>query len=566
VFVTATRFKAIDTLSAVLISALLALPLNVYADAAVAVSDQYGTQSAKWALTHGGNAVDAAVATAFTLAVTFPEAGNLGGGGFATVWFKGQAYFLDYREAAPAKASRNMYLDSHGNVIEDLSTTGALAAGVPGTVRGLWELHHRFGQLPWKDVLRPAIEYAENGFTVPPTLADAVAETIKDLHGKTNFAQYYQGMHAQEVFKQPLLAQVLKRIQAEGPKGFYEGRTAEDFIAAIRSQNGIINFADLKHYQAHWREPLIQPWLDYQIVTAPPPSSGGVALLSLLGMKQRLSTEFANVALNSADYVHLTAEMEKRIFADRGEIFGDPDFVSMPIKALLDPNYLDQRVVGISKDHLTPTGSVKPGFSHHHNTTHFSIVDHDGNAVSNTYTLNDEFGARTVAGKTGVLLNNEMDDFSIKAGVPNIYGVIGGDANAIAPHKRPLSSMTPTIVLKDGHPVMVIGTPGGSRIFTSVYQVIVNWHDYHLPLYDAVSQPRFHHQLLPDNLIFEEPYMSLNSATKDQLMTRGYHFENQGWNGDIQALAIDHDHWVAVSDPRGRGVSAVINERTDTSH
>lgn len=533
---------------------------HAFAEAAVAAPDEYGAETARFILSHGGNAVDAAVATAFTLAVTFPEAGNLGGGGFATVWFKGQAYFVDYREVAPLRAYRDMYLNKNGDVIDGLSTTGALASGVPGTVMGLWELHHKFGQLSWQADLAPALRYASEGFMVSASLAAAANETTEDLRGKTNFADFYGKMKPNRPFKQPLLADVLKRIQAKGPQDFYHGVTAKLLIKDIQQQGGIISLQDLAQYRVHWRKPLIGQFYDYQVITAPPPSSGGIALLTLLGMKQRLHETFAGLTLNSPDYVHLIAEIEKRVFADRGEVLGDPDFYQVPVAQLLDSHYMDNRVKGISLARITPTEQVKPGVSMHHNTTHFSIVDHDGNAVANTYTLNDEFGARTVSSHTGILLNNEMDDFSVKAGVPNIYGVIGGEANAIAPKKHPLSSMTPSILLKGNKPALVIGTPGGSRIFTSVFQVITNWHDFGMPLRDSVNAIRFHHQLLPSNLIYEEPYGELNSATKNALIQRGYYFENQGWNGDIEAIALEHGHWSAVSDPRGRGVALRIDE------
>jgi len=545
-------------LLAIMVVCVIGKPSTAKGEAAVAAPDPYGAKTAEYILKKGGNAVDAAVATAFTLAVTFPEAGNLGGGGFATVWFNHQGYFVDYRESAPLKASRDMYLNSHGEVQDGLSTTGALAAGIPGTVKGLWELHQLFGVLPWAQVLEPAINYAKNGFVVSNDLGEAGQANATELKDATNFASTFGKMQAGKRFRQPALAAVLTRISRHGQRGFYEGMTAHQLVHDVQKMGGIWTDEDLRQYQVHWREPLIGTWSGYQIVTAPPPSSGGIALLSLLGMKERLGSSFTGLKLNGPEYVHLIAEIEKRVFADRGEVLGDPDFYAVPVLALLDPKYLDQRASEISKDKLTPTLDVKPGISVHHNTTHFSIVDHQGNAVSNTYTLNDEFGARVVSQHTGILLNNEMDDFSAKPGVPNIYGVIGGEANAIAPKKRPLSSMTPTIILKDSKVNMVIGTPGGSRIFTSVFQVITDWYDYHLSLQDAVAAVRFHHQLLPENLIFEEPFGGLDEATKNALRARGYQFENQGWNGDIQAIALQHDHWVAVSDPRGRGQSIVI--------
>ena len=532
--------------------------------AAVAAPDRYAADAAARVLAAGGNAVDAAIAVAFTLAVTYPEAGNIGGGGFATVWIDGKAYFLDYRERAPGAATPGMYLDAAGNVVPGASTIGAGAAGVPGTVAGLWELHRRFGRLPWRANLAPAIRYAHEGFRASPMLVAERDNRARELKGRTNFLKYFGELAADATFRQPELERTLKGIAANGATGFYAGHTAELLVAEMARGHGHISAKDLASYKPLWRAPLEGDWAGYHVITAPVPSSGGIALLSLLAMKHDLAPRFADVPLNSAQYVHLLAEMEKRVFADRAAYLGDPDSSATPVARLLDPAYLARRAREVSATTPTPTAAVQPGLGagsgapEHHNTTHFSIVDRAGNAVSNTYTLNDDFGCGEVVTGAGFLLNNEMDDFSAKPGVPNIFGVVGGDANAIAPGKRPLSTMTPTILTEHGRVALVIGTPGGSRIATWVFQVITNWHDFHMPLAAAVAAPRIHHQLLPPNTLFEEPYATLDPAVRAALGQRGYAFVNQGWNGDIEAIAIARTSTVAVSDPRGRGTALVL--------
>ncbi len=541
---------------------LVALSLTeadlTFADAAVAVPDRFAADTAGQIFKQGGNAVDAAVAIAFTLSVTYPEAGNLGGGGFSTVYFGGTAYFLDYRERAPQAAGVSMYLDATGEVVPDLSTIGAKAAGVPGTVAGLWALHHRFGRLSWRADLAPAIRYAENGFSVRADLAESANEFSDTLHGRTNFAHYFGGLQAGHRLRQPELAHALRRIALQGRDGFYQGRTAQLITTDMQRHGGLITLMDLKNYQAVWRDPIVVNWAGFKVITAPPPSSGGIGLVALLKMKEMLAPAFSGVLFNSAQYVHLLAEIEKRVFADRAEYLGDPDYVPVPVAELIDDSYLQKRAHDVRVSGISPLSSVGPGLVPHHNTTHFSVIDAMGNAVSNTYTLNDEFGSGEVVAGAGFLLNNEMDDFSIKPGTPNLYGVVGGDANAIAPGKRPLSSMTPTILTRDGKVALVIGTPGGSRIFTSVFQVITNWHDFSMPLNEAVAVTRVHHQLLPDNLIYEEPYRFLDQATRDELVVRGYQLENQHWNGNIQAIAVSGKQVVAVADPRGGGVGRVF--------
>ena len=526
---------------------------------AVAAPDRYGAETGAEILGAGGNAADAAVAIAFTLAVTYPEAGNLGGGGFATVLFGGKADFLDYRERAPASADASMYLDAAGEAIPDASTVGAGAAGVPGTVAGLWELHRRFGRLTWQADLAPAIRYAQRGFHVDRMLIETRDRRRAELRGRTNFLMYFGALAHDDTLRQPELAETLKRIAAEGRRGFYGGRTAELLVAEMARSHGHIAAADLEAYRAVWRKPLEGEWAGYHVITAPLPSSGGIVLLSMLAMKADLAPAFAGVPLNSAQYVHLVAEIEKRVFADRASYLGDPDFTEAPVAQLLEPVYLARRAAEVNTERPTPTADVKPGLAQHHDTTHFSVIDRFGNAVSNTYTLNDDFGSGQLVTGAGFLLNNEMDDFSVKPGVPNIYGVVGGDANAIAPGKRPLSTMTPTILTQHGRVAVVIGTEGGPSIATQLFQVLTNWHDFHMSLASAVAAPRVHHQLLPADTLTEEPYATLEPTVRTALMARGYRFVNRGWNGDVQAIVVAGRQEVAVSDPRGRGVARVLS-------
>lgn len=525
---------------------------------AVASPDQYGATVAQQILQQGGNAVDAAIATAFTLAVTYPEAGNIGGGGFMLIWFDNKPYFLDYRETAPAAAHSDMYLNDDQEVIANLSVIGHKASGIPGTVMGLWQAHQRFGNLPWQVLVAPAIEYAKNGFIVAENQYQYRADILQQLEGKTNFAQYFGAMQANQNFIQSELAATLQRIAEQGPDDFYKGETARLLLAEMQRGGGLISAADLAGYRAGWREPLVFNWRNMQLISAPPPSSGGIALAQLLGLKQRLSKEFANVRHNSSQYVHLLAELEKRVYADRAEYLGDPDFTSVPQQRLLSDEYLDKRAADINAKEISATEKVMPGLEGYH-TTHFSILDKHGNAVSNTYTLNLDFGSGVVVTGAGFLLNNEMDDFSAKSGVPNAFGVIGGDANAIAPGKRMLSSMSPSMLVEKDNVHLVVGTPGGSTIITSVFQVITNLFDFNMPLSQAVAAARFHHQLLPKDQITMEPYAELSSDVQQQLKNKGYQLDTQSWNlGDVQAIRVTGEQVEAVSDPRARGVAKVI--------
>lgn len=537
----------------------LAEPNKTQLAGAVASPDQYGAIVAENILRSGGNAIDAAVATAFTLAVTYPEAGNIGGGGFMTIWFEGKPYYLDYRETAPVAAHRDMYLDKDKQVIDNLSLIGAKASGVPGTVMGLWQAHQRFGSLPWAELVKPAIAYAQSGFIVAENQYQYRADVLEQFAGKTNFADYFSKMRANENFVQTELAATLSRIAKHGPTDFYQGETAKLLAAQIKRDNGLITLQDLAAYKAEWREPVVTDWQGFQLITPAPPSSGGIALSQLLGLKQRRDADFKDVPLNSTQYVHLIAEIEKRVFADRADYLGDPDFTTVPQSQLLDAAYLDKRASEINSKAISVTADVKPGLEGYH-TTHFSILDKHGNAVSNTYTLNLDFGSGVVVTGAGFLLNNEMDDFSAKAGVPNAFGVVGSSANAIEPGKRMLSSMAPSLLVKDNKVELVIGTPGGSTIFTSIFQVINNVYDYKMSLTDAVAAPRFHHQLLPKDQITMEPYAQLTTEVQQALTAKGYNIKTQSWNlGDIQAIKITEGKVEAAADPRSRGVAKVFS-------
>jgi len=525
---------------------------------AVAAPDQYGAQVAADILKKGGNAVDAAVATAFTLAVTYPEAGNIGGGGFMTLFVDGKPYFLDYREVAPKAATRNMYLDDKGEVIENLSLVGVRAAGVPGTVMGLWEAHQKFGKLPWSELLTPAIGYAKNGFKV----AEKQYQYRNDAQGMfktaTNFNDYFGNMKVGELFKQPEMAQTLERIADKGVSEFYQGKTADLLVTQMQADKGLITKEDLKDYKAVWREPMALSWRGNVVYTAPPPSSGGVALAQLLGIKEDRAADFKGVAHNSAQYIHLLAEIEKRVFADRADYLGDPAFTKVPVDQLVAKDYLAKRAAQVNPKAISETDKVKPGLEPHQ-TTHFSIVDKQGNAVSNTYTLNLDYGSGVVVKGAGFLLNDEMDDFSAKPGAANAFGVVGGDANAIEPGKRMLSSMSPSLMTRDGKVELVIGTPGGSRIFTSIFQVMNNLYDYGMSLEKAVAAQRVHHQLLPKDTIYFDSYAPLTGPVADELKKMGYVLEDQGWEmGDIQAIRVNGAQLETASDPRGRGVGMIV--------
>ena len=535
--------------------------------AAIAVSDTYGAEASHNILNAGGNAVDAAVAAGFTLAVTFIDAGNIGGGGFMTIKMGNEIAFLDYRETAPLTAHKDMYLNEQGDVIDNITLIGGQAAGVPGTVAGFWKAHKRYGKLPWKDVMQPAIDLAANGFIPAPILVNSIHNMKNRFDGKTNFNEYFNHIASGEVFKQPELAKTLGRIAEFGADDFYRGKTAALIVEEMKRSNGLISAEDLDQYSAVWREPLRANWRDYEIISAPPPSSGGFAIVQLLKMKDYLAEHFANIDHNSAQYIHLIAEMEKRVFADRAEYLGDPDFFDIDINALINDNYVSKRAAEVNPKTISSLKSINPGLESP-NTTHYSIVDQWGNAVSNTYTINWDYGSGVVVGGAGFLLNNEMDDFSAKPGVPNIFGVVGNEANEIQPGKRMLSSMSPTIVLKDGEVEMVVGTPGGSTIFTTVFQVIINILDFNMTPLEAIGATRFHHQLVPADLITYSGFSigrPLSDRVINDLAEKGYRTQPHSFEyGDVQIIVKDGNSWIAASDPRDRGQSRVFETTPKT--
>ncbi len=528
------------------------------AQSAVAMPDMFSAQVSEDIFRAGGNAIDAAVAAGFALAVTYPEAGNIGGGGFMLIHMDGENAFLDYRETAPLAAHRDMFLDEHGDVVEKSSLIGIKAAGVPGTVAGLWSAHQRFGSLPWEDLVAPAIELAANGFLVAKDLADKQRRHSADYDGASNFEEYFGAMTEGITFKQPELAETLRRIADSGAEDFYTGKTAQLTVAYMERADGLITADDLARYMAVWRKPINASWRDYQVLSAPPPSSGGFTVVQLLKMKDFADHLFQGIEPNSPQYIHLVAEIEKRVFADRAEYLGDPDYVDVPIAELLDEDYIASRAKEIDPKFISPVDGIPPGLEAH-NTTHYSIVDRWGNAVSNTTTINDWFGNGVVVEGAGYLLNGEMDDFSVKPGVANYYGVVGNTANEIQPGKRMLSSMSPTILLKNGNVAMVLGTPGGSTIFTSVFQVIVNILDFGMLPEDAVAATRFHHQLLPPDLVTYSPKVPLPRETISALGDRGYRVEPHFFSfGDLQVILRDGDDFQAASDPRNRGESRLL--------
>ncbi len=532
--------------------------------AAYAMPDRYAAATVEQILRDGGNAVDAAIAAAFVLAVTFPEAGNIGGGGFLLARMDGEPYFLDYREKAPLSAHRDMYLDDQGEVVPKLSLVGIRAAGVPGTVAGMWEAHQKFATMGWAELIAPAIEVAKQGFEVHPQKAAEVRDILPWFGDAVNFAEHFGAMQTPGLFQQPELAATLERIAELGPDDFYQGETARLLVAQSERDNGIITMQDLADYEAVWRAPLLAQWRDYEVITAPPPSSGGFAVIQLLKMKEYLDAQFSGLDHNSAQYVHLIAEMEKRVFADRAEYFGDPDFVDVPIEELISSDYIAARAAEVQANSISQIDDAKPGLDSP-STTHFSIIDHWGNAVSNTYTINWGYGSGVVVEGAGFILNNEMDDFSTKPGVANAYGVVGGTANEIQGAKRMLSSMSPTLLLKDDEVSMVVGTPGGSTIFTSVFQAIVNVIDNGMSAREAVGASRFHHQLLPPDLITTSISIPLPEKTKEALQAKGYRVEPHGWEfGDVQLIEQSLGETNAASDPRGIGQSGVIYPNQDT--
>ncbi|MDD2820237.1 MAG: gamma-glutamyltransferase [Flavobacterium sp.] len=471
----------------------------------------------------GGNAFDAMVATELALAVAYPYAGNLGGGGFM-VYRKanGEIGSLDYREKAPLAATKDMFLDDKGNVIKGKSTESPLAIGVPGTIAGVFAVHEKLGSLPIEEILKPVIELAERGVIVTKKQEDRLAayrdKIIKVNGDKTLFATAFK---ENDVIQYPALANTLKRISKNGRDEFYKGETAKILVKYLQEKGAIITLEDLAKYQAKWRLPLTFGYKDLKIISMPPPSSGGICLAEIF--KMIAPFDLAKMGHNSTEAIQVIVEAERRAYADRSYYLGDPDFVKIPLKALMDDDYLKQRMSNFSFEKATLSSDIKEGkvtYNESTETTHYSIVDQFGNAVSSTTTLNDGYGSKYYCDELGFFLNNEMDDFSAKPGEPNMFGLVGNEANSIAPQKRMLSSMTPTIVEKKGKLFMVVGSPGGSTIITSVLQTILNVYEYRLSMQEAVNAPRFHHQWLPDLITFEPN--TFDTKTFETLKSKGY--------------------------------------------
>jgi gamma-glutamyltranspeptidase/glutathione hydrolase len=524
---------------------------------AVAMPDTFSADAAYAVLEEGGNAVDAAITAQFVLAVTLPEAGNVGGGGFMTIAFEGNTDFLDYREMAPSEAHRDMYLDDEGDVKPYESLFGAKASGIPGTVAGMWAAHQKYGSLPWSRLVAPAVELAENGFLVPEKLAGNITRYLartREQGLNSNFASYFEQAKANTVFKQPELATTLKAIQQHGQDGFYQGEVAEKIVSFMKENGGLINHTDLAAYKAVWRKPLELNWQGFTLVTAPPPSSGGVAVAQWIGMLESYGSNHTLPDHNSAEYLHVMAEIGKRVFADRAEYLGDPDFVEVPVAKLVAPDYIKARAALIQPNSISDTPSVKPGLKESEDTTHFSIMDKWGNAIANTTTINLTFGSGVVVTGAGFLLNDEMDDFSAKPGVPNFFGAVGGEANAISPYKRMLSSMTPTLVTQGGDVVLATGSPGGTTIISSVAQSLLNALLFDFDATKSANAPRFHHQLLPKDTIRVHP--GFDESTLAELTDMGYTIDARRF-GDVHLIKRTSQGVEAASEASGRGKSIV---------
>ena len=515
----------------------------------------YASQVGVDILKKGGNAYDAMVATNFALAVVYPVAGNITGGGFFVYRnADGSSGTLDYREQAPNAAHRDLYLDEAGNVVPDKSTIGGLAVGVPGTVAGTLEIHKKMGSLPLIDLMKPAIDLAEKGYAITEKQARSFKkyrDLFIEINGPDTF--YGQTFAAGDVLKNPALGKVLRSIESEGIKGFNSGWVADALVSRVQEAGGIITQQDLEQYEAKWRDPLIFNYKDLKVISMGLPSSGGVCLNQMMKMIEPY--DIKTMGHNTQKSIQLMVEAERRSYADRSEFLGDPDFVDVPLNVVLDSLYINKKMSSFDWNRATPSSEIKPGDSYYFEsdeTTHFSIVDDQGNAVAVTTTLNGGYGSKVFVEELGVFMNNEMDDFSSKPGVPNMFGLVGNEANAIAPKKRMLSSMTPTIIEKDGKLYLVVGSPGGSTIITSVFQTILNVYEHNLPIQDAVNAARFHHQWLPDFITFE-PNQFEPSLLKN-LNDLGYAGEEKKSRiiGKVDAILVDDSGQISLgADRRG---------------
>ena len=504
-------------------------------------------------LKKGGNAFDAMVATELALAVSYPSAGNIGGGGFMVYRkFDGSIGALDYREKAPLKSYNNMYLDDDGKIIEGLSMIGALSVGVPGTIAGVFEVHNKLGSLPIQEIIKPVIELANKGVVVTRKQSEKIKENQKyfKLVNK-NPILFDKKYYANDTIKYENLANTLSRIMLNGKDEFYKGETAVKLVSFIQKNGGIITLEDLKKYKPIWRDPITFKYDDLNIISMSPPSSGGICINQILKMIEPYDLE--SYGHNSLNYIKLLVEAERRSFADRSHYLGDPDFIKIPIDKLVSPEYLKERMKDFSFDKPTNSDQLSYGnlnVNESEETTHYSIVDQFGNAVAVTTTLNGSYGSKLYCEELGFFLNNEMDDFSSKPGFPNMYGLIGGEANKIEPEKRMLSSMTPTIVEKDNKLYMTLGTPGGSTIITSVIQTILNVHEFKMSMHEAVNSARFHHQWMPDSIRIESD--RFDNKLKNQLLKYGYKLSDKGLIGRVDGILIKSNKQLeAGADNRG---------------
>ncbi len=527
----------------------------------VVSSDSIATMVGVEILKKGGNAVDAAVAVGFALAVTYPQAGNIGGGGFMVIRMaNGETVTIDYREKAPLKAHRNMFLDENGNFVPEKSQIGYLSIGVPGSVAGLLLALEKYGTMSRKEVLKPAIKLAEKGFIVNEGLANAFKNAFEYFKRFPSTMKYFskngEPYKAGDKLVQKDLAKVLKLIRNKGRDGFYKGKVADLIVAEMKRGGGLITYEDLENYQPVIRKPVVGNYRGYEIISMGPPSSGGVCLIELLNILENF--DLKKYGFGSSYTIHYLIEAMRRVYADRAEYLGDPDFVQIPLEKLLSKEYAKSLANEIDTFYATPSSkiirSVSPPAEGSH-TTHYSVVDKWGNVVSVTTTINSYFGSMIVVDGAGFFLNNEMDDFSAKPGFPNQFGLLGSEANSIQPEKRMLSSMTPTIVLKNGKPFLVLGSPGGSTIITSVLQVILNLIDFGMNIQEAVDAPRIHHQWYPDVVYYERRGLPLDVI--ENLIKRGHKLiERSGFQGEVQAILIDENGVkYGASDPRGYGLA-----------
>ena len=524
---------------------------DISSDGVVVTQHYLATEIGENILAQGGNAYDAAIAVGFALAVVLPRAGNIGGGGFMVIYDEdsNDTYAIDYREKAPAASFRDMYLDENGEFDILKSTFGYNAIGVPGTVHGFWSVHQRFGSLPWADLIHPAIILAERGFV----MSDYMAQTLNNYSEKMSyydetrniFLRNYPNLKDSRLIQNDL-AKTLKRIQKDGLNGFYSGETALLIAADMKENGGLITEQDLLDYRSIWRDPIKGTYRGRTIVTMPPPSSGGIHLIQMLNILENF--ELGSYEHNSYQYVSLLSETMKYAYADRSEYLGDPDFFEVPISKITAKEYAKIISASIEELGVLPSSKINPGMyinPESNETTHFSIADKFGNVISNTYTINSAFGSGVTIKGTGILMNNEMDDFSGQPGVPNQFGLLGGIANEIEPAKRPLSSMTPTIVFDNGDPFLAIGSPGGSRIITAVLQIILNVIDFEQSLEEATDSKRVHHQWYPDDIDIEETYNQIN-----ELMDLGYKIDIIDTATCTQSIMIDDGDFIGVSDLR----------------